>query len=225
MKRALLLVASLMCLLGALSLGIGAAWIAQAFGPSSRVMTDLGDIPVRPGAQAIVIDLDRVDASIPYLPVEGTASLLVKPAGERAGDDPADLFIGLAPGTVLDGYLIGGSYSVARLEDDSWTVTPVTGRRELGSTAAVEWTASARGAGPSIRLSGREPISIVILNGDLGRPVAVRAFLVLGVPEASAYQTAAVGLAVLLLVLAITLAYGALVRLRPGKPPEPGSPA
>ncbi len=225
MKRALLLFASFICLLGALSLGIGAAWIVQAFGPSSRVMSDLGEIPVRPNAQAIVIDLDRVDASIPYLPVEGKASLLIKPAGERAGDDPADIFIGLAPSEVLDGYLIGGSYSVARLKAGSWTVTPVTGGRELGSTAAVEWTASARGAGPSIRLSGREPISIVILNGDLGRPVTVRAFLVLGVPEASSYQTAAVGLAVLLLVMAITLAHAALVRLRPGQPQGPGSPA
>lgn len=225
MKRFLLLAASVVCLLGALSLGIGAAWIVQAFGPSSRVVTDLGEIPVRPDAQAIVIDLDRVDASIPYLPVEGTASLLIKPAGERAGDDPADIFIGLASSTSLDGYLIGGSYSVARLEDATWTITPVTGGRELGSTATVEWTASARGAAPSIRLSGRDPISIAILNGDLGRPVAVHAFLVLGVPEASSYQTAAVGLAVLLLVMAITLAYGALVRLRPGHPPGPGSPA
>lgn len=223
MKRALLLFASAMCLLGALSLGVGAAWIVQAFGPSSRVMSDLGEIPVRPDAQAIVIDLDRVDATIPYLPVEGTASLLIKPTGQRAGADPADIFVGLAPSTVLDGYLIGGSYSVARLDGGSWTVTPVTGGRELSSTADVEWTASARGAGPSIRLSGREPISIVILNGNLGRPVAVRAFLVLGVPEASSYQTAAVGLAVLLLVLAITFAYAALVRLRPGQSLRPES--
>lgn len=214
-KRVLAWMVSILCLIAAIAVGSGAAWFAQAFGSQGMVISDLGAIPVEPGSQAIVMDVERVDATIPYLPIEGVAYLTIKPATAPTGADPADIFVGLGQAEAIDAYLDGSTYAVARFEGDGWSMTPVPGRRPLGSTADVPWTASARGPAPSIRLSGHAPTSVAIMNGNLSQPVSVRAYLVLSILQAGSYQSWAVGIAVLLLVLAITFGYVASVRLSP----------
>lgn len=213
--RFLAWLACVACLIAAVAIGLGTAWFWQAFGGQGRVIANLGAIPVADGSRAIVIDIDRVQATVPDLPLRGTASLTVKPGQDRSGDQPADIFVGLAPADVVDAYLAGASYSVGRLAEGSWTVTQVPGDQPLGAPADVPWTVSARSASPSVPLTGQAPFTVAILNGDGAAPVDVRLFLVLTLVEASTYQAWAIGLAIGLLVLAWTFGYVAAVRLAP----------
>lgn len=213
--RALAWLACVTCLLAAVAIGLGTAWFWQAFGGQGRVIANLGAIPVTDGSTAIVIDIDRVQATLPNLPLRGAASLTVKPGQARSGDQPADIFVGLASADVVDAYLAGTTYSVGRLSEGSWTVTQVPGNQPLAAPDDVPWQASAQGASPSVPLTAQAPITLAILNGDRAAPVDVRLFLVLTLVQASTYQAWAIGLAIGLLVLAWTFGYVAAVRLGP----------
>lgn len=213
--RALAWLGCLLCLGAAVAIGLGTAWFWQAFAGQGQVTTTLGAIPVEPGARAVIMDIERVEAVVPNLPVTVATMLTVKPGEDQPGADPADLFIGVAPAATVDAYLQGSDYAVARLAGGSWSVTEVPGNQGLASPDSVAWSASARGPAPSVPIDGREPVTIAILNGDLSTPVDVRVFVVMVVVNASTYQAWAVALAVVLLVLAWTFGYVAMVRLAP----------
>jgi hypothetical protein len=213
--RAVTWLACLACLAAAVAIGLGTAWFWQAFGGHGRVIASLGAIPVMEGSQAIVIDIDRVQATLPDLPIQGSVSLTVKPGQAASGDQPADIFVGLASADVVDSYLSGATYTVGRLDGGNWDITQVPGNQALGDPASVPWEASARSPSPSVELTGQAPITLAVLNGDQSAPVDVRLFLVLTIVDASTYQAWAIGLAIAMLVLAWTFGYVAAVRLGP----------
>lgn len=213
--RTLAWLASILCLLAAVAVGLGTAWFWQVFAGQGQVTTNLGAIPVEPGARAVIMDIERVEAVVPNLPVRVATLLTVKSGADRPGADPADLFLGVAPAATVDAYLQGTGYSVARLEQGRWSVTEVPGGASLGAPQTVAWLAADRGPAPSVPLDGQAPVTVTILNGDLSAPVDVRVFLVMVILDASSYQAWAVGVAIGLVVLAWTLGYVAMVRLAP----------
>jgi len=213
--RGLAWLGSLVCLIAAVAVGLGTAWFWQAFAGQGQVTTSLGAIPIDPGARAIIVDIERVEAVVPNLPVRIATLITVKSGEDRPGADPADLFLGVAPAATVDAYLQGSPYAVARLDDGKWSVTKVPGEGALTSPQSVPWSAADQGPAPSVPLDGNAPVTVTIANGDLSAPVDVRVFLVMVILDASTYQAWAVALAIALVVLAWTFGYVAMVRLAP----------
>lgn len=213
--RTLAWIASILCLLAAVAVGLGTAWFWQAFAGQGQVTSSLGAIPVEPGARAVIMDIERVQAVVPNLPVRVATLLTVKPGEDRPGADPADLFVGVASAATVDAYLQGTGYAVARLDEGRWSVTAVPGEASLAAPQSVTWVAADQGPAPSVPLDGRVPVTVTIMNGDMSAPIDVRVFLVMVILDANAYQAWAIGLAIVLVVLAWTLGYVAMVRLAP----------
>ena len=205
----------LVCLMAAVGTGLATAWFWQAFSGQGMYSTSLGRIPVDPQARAIVMDIERIEAGVPNLPVRVQTLLTVKPSEDRPGAEPADLFIGLASAPTVDEYLVGSPYAVARLDGQDWSMAEVPGEGVPGSLDSVPWIESASGPAPSVAIDGSRPITVAILNGDQSPPVDVRLFLVARVVDATTYQAWAIGVAVGLTVMAWTLGYVAMVRLAP----------
>lgn len=213
--RLLAWLACLACLVAAVAIGLGTAWFWQTFAGQGLYSTSLGRIPADPGSRAIVMDVLGVDATVPSLPIQVDTMLTVKPGQGRPGAEPADLFIGTSTADIVDEYLAGTSYTVARLVDQRWSTVEIPGQGAPSAPQSTPWTASAQGPAPSVPIDRTGPITVAILNADGSAPVDVRLFLVMVVRDAQAYQAWAIGIAVTLIVLAWTFGYVAMVRLAP----------
>lgn len=217
--RFLAWVGCLLSLVAALVLGLATAWFWQTFAGQGLYSASLGVVPADPQARAIVLDVERVEAAVPNLPLQVRTLLTIKPAQTQSGADPADLFIGLAPASEVDAYLAGSPYAVDRIVDGTWSTVLVPGDGTPPAPQEAAWVASDRGPAPSVPIEGGSGVTVAMMNADGSAPVEVRLFLVMLVQDATTYQGWAVAITIGLVVLAWTLGYVAMVRLAPRPSP------
>jgi len=202
-------------LVAAVGLGLTTAWFWHTFAGQGLYSTALGAIPAGTEARAIVLDIERVQAEVPNLPLRVQTLLTIKPDQARPGAQPADLFVGVSSAEAIDTYLDSSPYAVARLIDQTWSVVQVPGGSRPPPPESVTWRDADRGPAPSVPIAGSSPVTVVAMNADGSTPVDLRLFLLVVVPDAQSYQGWAIGIAIGLIVLAWTLGYLALVRLAP----------
>lgn len=183
----------------------GAGWLWSTFGSDGVVSNPLGRISGTAASQAVVIDVERVGADVPYLPVAGEAALVVTPGVGAPG--PPEVFMAQAPMDTANEYLTGARYDVARYVDGAWSITPVPGFRDLDPPREAAWSSSADGSTARLLLAVDTPTTVIVMNADGSPPVDVLLAVQMKVPDA-------VTIAVVLVILAVIALVAGLLFLR-----------
>jgi hypothetical protein len=162
-KRVILGVVAVLLIAAGACAGVIAAWANSEFGATGVMRFDAGTIQPAASAQAIVIDIDRFGATVPFIGQLGTTALSVS-TGE-SGDPSDTLFIGAGATADVDAYLKGVPYAVAVRDGSQWTTRDVP-----GSTAAAPprqqgfWLDDAVGRQPAITVPGLRPLTVVVMH-------------------------------------------------------------
>lgn len=196
-------IVGLILVVAAVFLGASAAWIRGTFAfvpdqppwwdSAGQVHFDTGT--VTSAASAIVIDVARLSATVPFVQDRGYTGLSVAydQANATTGTPQQEIFLGSAPTQAVDDYLMGSAYDVALRTDGTWRVQPVPGVRAAAAPAAVKWTAHDTGTAPIIAMAEGDPVTVVAMHSGTDRP-AMRVDVVFVWPEAgSTMVTLAIG--------------------------------
>ena len=192
---------------------LSGGWVWSTFGTEGVVSTSMGRLTGSATSQAIVIDVERVGADIPYLPVTGEAALVATPAIGAPG--PPKIFIAEAPVEIANRYLSGARYDVGRVSDGTWTLTPVPGFRDLDPPQDATWQTSAGGPSARISLETQSPTTVVVMNADGSPPVDVLLTLQLDVPDAVMIAVVIAIIGLVTLIMGLVFLRTALGRGRP----------
>ena len=205
-KRVLVgLLAALLVVTGC-AIGAGAWWLWDTFGGPDGARRDLGSIPVPAGTTALVVDIDRISATVPDVSLKGDPALLI-------GDRTRPTSVYAASRTAVDDFLDGTPYAAAALAAGAWRVSNVPGTARLADPARTRWIASASGAPAALPIGALSPASLIIVPapGATSVPIA----LSLRVPDVRTLAIASGAIAVLLVATGILLLWVAAFAIRP----------
>ncbi len=204
-KRVILGIFALLLIAAGAGAGVIAAWANGEFGPAGAMTFDAGTIVPAEGSQATVIDIERFDATIPFIGPLGTTTLSVS-TGEAA--DPSDtLFIGAGSTADVDAYLKGAPYTVAIRSGSAWTTREVPGGVSPPLPREQDfWLEDAVGRHPDISVPDQRPLTVAVMH-PAGLPTGpVTLGIDFRVPDAASWiRGFAIASVVLLLLGAILL--------------------
>ena len=192
-------------------LGLMAYTVHSTFGSDGRLNMPLGVVDAGT-AQAVVIDIDRFSAVVPYLNALGNSRLTVSAA--------ESVFVGIAGTQDADGLIRGTTYVVATRQDNAWATTTVPGiagpisPQSMG--AQHVWLEAAQGSDVDVVVPQSRPITMVVVGAGPLKSVTVGA--VFDLPHESTYVTAGTVAAGCLALIGITLiVVGWVLRSRRGE--------
>ncbi len=167
------LLAGVLLLIG-LAAGVAAVWVAMVLGPDNGLRFDAGSITPAPDSGATIVDVDRFEATVPYLEPFGDVSLSVD-SGDPA-DPSSTLFLGAGSTEGVDAYLRGVPYSVALRDGSDWVVREVPGVAVAPLPRQQDfWIAQDVGRRPTIAVPAERPLTLVIMHpsGIPSGPISV----------------------------------------------------
>ncbi len=162
-KRVLVAILAVLLLVVGGALATAAVWAHSAFDSNGVMRFDAGTIDPGPDARSTIIDVDRYQASVPYIGELGTTRLAVS-TGE--GSDPSNiLFIGAAATPDVDTFVKGSAYAVALRDGSEWTTREVPGALipPLPRDQTF-WLAQDVGRNPGIAVPDDRPLTLVVMH-------------------------------------------------------------
>lgn len=189
-------------LVASIALGAGAAWLGSTFGGPDGSVRSVGAIEST--ARMIVIDVDSVEASIPF-GIPGRVELAVD------GDGALSVIAG--PTVDIDRLVFGSAYDVASLEDGSWTVASVPGVRPVPPVTDDLGTVTAVGDPAVLDIGAIAPGSLVIIR-EADDTSTLSLDLRFSVADAQMISMIGIGIAVFLFLIALVLGWAAVIGLR-----------
>ena len=220
-KRVVLTVVGVLCLLGGLALiGTGAV-VASVFGSDGSLSTSPAHVKGR-GVALVVEDIAVDASSIPIPSGIGSLTLSARSSTGRT------LFLGGAAAASVDTYLTGAPYDVVvDLSAGSTASTrPVPGTQQPPPPGAQPfWTQQASGSPAELTVKQSSKGTLVLMNADASEGVDADLVVTLTVARAWTAAWVAVGAGAVLVVLAVVLFWRAAVARRRAAAAVPFVPA
>ncbi len=221
-KRVLLGVCGVVALLLAVVLGSLAGWGQATFADGGSLRMDLGTVVPGDTDTAIVFDVARFGASVPYLDAVGRTQLAVhsaKPDGTQT-----DMFVGAAATDQVDAFVKGTAYAVGLHDADGWQVRLIPGTLPLPAPGSGSWLAAAAGPTALIDVPTSRPLTVLVARSD-GAPVGPVALAAdFTVPGARTWTLWLAVAALVALIAGVVLVLLAVRARRPKGAHEVGGP-
>lgn len=212
LKRALLGVVGVLLILAGTVLGSLAGWGYLTFANGGSLRFDLGTVVPGTSDTAIVLDVARFGASIPYLDAIGETQLAAHSAQPDGAGTP--LFVGAASTSDADAYVRGTPYAVGLRDATGWQVRQIPGAQPLPAATATPWLAQATGPTALVDVPTTRPLTVVVTRTD-GAPVGAVALAAdFAVPTAQTWALWAGVAALVLLIVGVVLLVLAFRRRR-----------
>jgi hypothetical protein len=220
--RVLLGVVGVLLLLAGIATAGAAAWASSVFGADGVLRYDAGTITPAPGTIATIVDVDRFDATVPYIDALGTTSLSVTSDGR--GDPSDTVFLGAADTARVDAYVRGTAYSVGIREGGEWTVRAVPGaaRPELPRSQDL-WITDDVGRRAAIEVPQARPLTLVLMHPSAIPSGPLVLSVDFTVPDVATWITWLLVVAAGLVLLGVILVVIAVRRRRGGGRHRPGA--
>ncbi len=224
-KRIVLGFVAAVLILAAGVLGALAGWAHLTFADGGVIAFDAGTLTPGPTDTAVIVDVDRFGASIPYLDSVGTTALSAHPAG--AGDPTATVFLGAASTADVDAYIKATSYAVAIRGQGGWELREIPGSAVPAPPGDQGfWIAEAVGRTASIGVPDTRPLTLVMMNPSAVPVGPVSLTIDVAVPGVSSWVLGLGIAAVVLLIVGVVLLVLALRSPRaPGRHEATGADA
>ena len=224
-KRIVLGLVAAVLILAAGVLGALAGWAHLTFADGGVIAFDAGTLTPGPTDTAVIVDVDRFGASIPYLDSVGTTALSAHPAG--AGDPTATVFLGAASTADVDAYIKATSYAVAIRGQGGWELREIPGSAVPAPPGDQGfWIAEAVGRTASIGVPATRPLTLVMMNPSAVPVGPVSLTIDVAVPGVSSWVLGLGIAAVVLLIVGVVLLVLALRSPRaPGRHEATGADA
>jgi hypothetical protein len=213
-RRVVLTVLGVICVLGGLAAGAAAVWSVAVLGSDGVLRYGAGTITPGTASQATIIDVDRFSVSVPVVGALGDTTLSV--TAPSAADPAAGAFIGAGTTRDVDAYLAGVPYSVALRDGTDWNVTDVPGGQPpLPPPDQRFWLAADSGPRAAIAVPSERPLTLVLMTPD-GSPTGVLALSVdVTIASAGTYELWLSVTAAVLVAVGAVLLFLAFHRRRP----------
>ena len=173
-RKVVLVCTGALALLCSAGVGVLALTIHSAFGSDGRMELTLGSVDSG-NVHALVMDIDRFSAAVPYLNSLGHTQLVVSA--------PTTTFVGIAGTQDVDNLLRGTTYSVATHQANDWMTTEVPGSAgalTIQTLAAQQvWLTAGQGSTVELAVPQSRPITMVIASPDALETVTVGAVFTL----------------------------------------------
>ncbi len=203
-KRVLVAILAVLLLIMGGVLGAAAIWANSAFDENGVMRTDAGTIDPGANARSTIIDIDRFEASVPYIGELGTTRLTVM-TGE--GSDPSNtLFFGAAATSDVDTFVKGSAYAVGIRDGSEWVTREIPGALIPPLPRDQQfWLAQDVGRNPGIVVPSDRPLTLLVMHpsGVPSGPLTLS--LDFAIPQIAKWVLGMAIAAVVLIIIAIIL--------------------